>query len=187
MTALHTTYILVFTFALIYVAFRFRRWGKGPAPTDGTQGFRPEVGFTRLDGMESLSLLLDNESKTHVWAEEIEISLSDLVANDQTGDPSCRETLKIRQMVQSKDLLPMSLAGVIYKAAGEPQREYSCVLSSVLRFRMGETWFEKNLEDYRIHMIGLTASGVRRQRKRAPTVRSHEHPREVAVAAAKSK
>jgi len=62
-------------------------------------------------------------------------------------------------------MLPISLAGVIYKAAGEPQREHSSVLSSVIHYRIGEKWFESNLDNYKIQMIGLTASGLQRQRK----------------------
>ena len=49
--------------------------------------------------MASLSLLLANESDTYVWAEEIEIFLSGLSAEEQTAEPSCREIQKIRQMV----------------------------------------------------------------------------------------
>lgn len=140
------------------------RQRSAPDPTDRTGGFRPSIGFTRLDGMASLSLLLANRSRDHVWAEEIEILLSSLAANDQTAEPTYREIQKIRQMVPPRDMLPISLAGVIYKAAGDPQRKYSGVLSSVLRFRIGDEWNEKQLDNYRIRMMGLTAVGVRRER-----------------------
>lgn len=185
--AVHATYVLFFALVLIYGGLRLRRWRNGTASIDGTEGFRPQIGFSRLDGMQSLSLLLENESNRNVWAEEIEIFLTELVANDQTAEPSCREVLRIRQMTGPSDVLPISLAGLIYKAAGEPQREYSCALSSVLRFRIGEEWFERNLENYRIRMIGLTASGIRRKRKPVSQFQPQEQPQEVAAVAARMK
>jgi hypothetical protein len=56
----------------------------------------------------------------------------------------------------------------MYKAAGEPQRHYSCVLSSTVRYRIDEEGFEKELEVYRIRMIGLVAASVRRERNFVP-------------------
>ncbi len=132
---------------------------------DKSSGFRPSIGFTRLDGMESLSLLLENESKKNIWVEEIEIFLTNLVAEKQTGVPSFREVHKIRQVVRSGDMLPISLSEVIYRAAGEPQRKHSSILSSLVRYRIDEQFLEKKLGNYRIQMIGLTASGVQRERK----------------------
>jgi len=158
--------LLVFLVVLGYAALRV--WLRSSDARDSknrSDGFRPRIGFTRLDGMESLSLLIENETRTHIWAEEIEITLSDLVAVSQTAEPSFHEIQKIRQVVQPGDMLPISLAGAIYKAAGEPQRKHSSVLSSVIRYRIGEKWFERNLDSYKIQMIGLTASGVQRQRK----------------------
>ncbi len=166
MILMRVVVLLVFLVALGYAALRvWLRRSNSRDSKNGSDGFRPQVGFTRLDGMESLSLLLANETRTHVWAEEIEITLSDLVAISQTAEPSFREIQKIRQLVPPGETLPISLAGVIYKAAGEPQRKHSSVLSSVIRYRIGEKWFEKNLDDYRIQMIGLTASGAQRERK----------------------
>ena len=158
--------VLVLLVALGYVALRaWLRRSNSRDTENGSDGFRARIGFTRLDGMESLSLLLANEARTQVWAEEIEIYLSELVAISQTAEPSFHEIQKIRQLVSPGDTLPISLAGVIYKAAGEPQRKHSSVLSSVIRYRIDEKWFERKLDDYRIQMIGLTASGVQRQRK----------------------
>jgi hypothetical protein len=150
-----------------------RRKGGGGAPDEPT-GFRPRIGFTRLDGMVSLSLLLDNESHEHVWAEEIEIYLSDLRAEQQASEAPCRGTRKIRQWVRSGDMLPISLCEAIYLAAGSPQRKYSCALSSVLRYRIGEERLEKKLENYRIRMAGFTASGIHRDRKPVPSIPAKE-------------
>lgn len=191
MIATRTVYLIVVGLMLAYVAFRFRRSQKSANPVDGVPGFRPGIGFSSFDGMQSISLLLENESAVNIHVEEIEISLRDLVASDQTAEPPCREVLRIRQTVCPEDVLPISLAGVIYKAAGEPQREYSCGMSAVLRFRVGENSFERNLEECRIQMVGLTASGIRRERKRTPqpipVPRVQEAPRSIAAVAAKSK
>ncbi|HEX3766790.1 MAG TPA: hypothetical protein VHT72_00360 [Puia sp.] len=172
---------IVVVFALGFTALQNWRQKKSSVQNDKHHGFCPRIGFSRLDGMESLSLLLENGLHTHVWAEEIEIFLTELVANNQTADPTLRGTKKIRQMVRHGDTLPISLAEVIYKAAGEPQRKYSSVLFSKLRYRVGEEWFEKELEACRIQMLGLTLSDVRRERNPAQKLPIQEKPKEVAT------
>jgi hypothetical protein len=185
-------FIRISVLLMVAIAFGYyvlRSWRRKNAhdSTDGRSGFRPRIGFTRLDGMASLSLLLANKSKAYVWAEEIEIFLSDLSADEQTAEPSCHGIQKIRQMVVRGDLLPISLSEVIYKAAGDPQRKYSCVLSSVLRYRIGEERFEKNLENYRVRMIGLTASGIHRERKPVPPLQTRDKSRDAPAVATKPK
>jgi hypothetical protein len=180
-------FLFIFIAALAYAALRVWQHRKAASDTDDGSGFRPSVGFSRMDGMESLSLLLANESWTHVWVEEIEIFLSGLVAENQTSEPTLRGIQKIRQMIRARDTLPISLAGAIYKAAGEPQRKHSSVLSSVLRYRIGEEWLEKNLDNYRIQMIGLTASGVQIEREPVPQFQSHEKPEPAEVMTTKPK
>lgn len=170
-----------------YAALRIWRRENGRDPMDQSDGFRPRIGFTSLDGMASLSLLLANGSKKYVWVEEIEIFLSGLSADEQTANPSCHEIQKIRQMVPGGDTLPISLSEVIYKAAGDPQREYSCVLSSVLRYRIDEEPFEKKMENYRLQMLGLTASGIQRERKPVPPFPLPERSQDVPALAAKLK
>jgi hypothetical protein len=168
MIIMRATFLLVFATALGYSVLRFWRRRNPQDPTDRSAGFRPSIGFTRLDGMASLSLLLANGSKRNVWAEEIEIFLSGLSAEEQTADPTFHAIQKIRQMVTAGDTPLISLSEVIYKAAGDPQRKYSCVLSSILRYRIGEERFEKKMENYRLQMLGLTASGIQRERKPVP-------------------
>jgi hypothetical protein len=178
---------LVIAIALAYTLSRAWRHGNDRDAPDQIKGFRPRIGFTRLDGMVSLSLLLENESSEHVWAEEIEIFLSDLKAEEQASEPSSRGVRKIRQMVRSGDMLPISLCETIYKAAGDPQRRYSCALSSVLRYRIGEEWFEKRLENHRIRMAGLTASSIHRERKPVPFPENSEETSNAPAMAIKMK
>jgi hypothetical protein len=156
---------LVSGIAFFYLAQHYWRRKSRADRLDRSAGFRPSIGFTHFDEMVSLSLLLENKCKYDVWAEELEIFLSELTAEDQTAEPSRHEVQRIRQLVPSDDTLPISLGQIIYKAAGGPQLNYSCVLSSVLRFRIGEERFERNLENYRVQMLGLTASGIQRERK----------------------
>ena len=187
MTVAHISFFVVPIIALAYLALRLRQSASRSALVDGIPGFRAGIGFTTLDGMQSVSLLLENESTANIWAEKIEISLADIDAHNQTAQPSYQETLRILQMVGASDALHMSLAELIYKAAGGPQREYSCTLSSVLHFRIGENWFERKLEMYRVDMVGLTAAGVRRERARMgePVLRPADQPQSVAAAAGK--
>ena len=84
-------------------------------------------------------------------------------------------------------MLPISLCEVIYKAAGNPQRSYSCVLSSVLRYRIGEELFVRPMENYRIRMKGLTVTSVHRERKPVPPIQVPENPRDIPAIAAKLK
>jgi hypothetical protein len=180
MNILFSTLSVAILTALGYSALRGRRRKQRAAELELHYGFRPCIGFTRLDGMASLSLLLENHFPKHIWAEEIEISLSELVADNQTAEPTLRGIQKIRQMVAPKDTLPISLAEVIYKAAGEPQRKHASVLTSVLRYRVGENWFEKDMGAYRIRMMGLTVSDVKGERNSGQK-RAHEKITEVAI------
>jgi hypothetical protein len=179
--------LLVLAVALVYFTLRAWRERDRTDSTDKSRGFRPRIGFTRLDGMASLSLLLINKSSEYVWAEEVEIFLSGLIADQQTAEASGHEIQKIRQMVRPGDTLPISLAEVIYKAAGDPQRKYSCILSSVLHYRIDEDWSDKRLENYKIRMIGLTASGVQRARQPVPPFQNLGKTRDVPEPATKSK
>ena len=187
MIVVRATFFLVLAVALGYGVVRVWLWKSGSVAKDKKNGFRPKIGFTRLDGMVSLSLLLENESTENVWAEEIEIFLSSLRAEDQASEPSLHEIQKIRQMVRSGDMLPVSLCEVIYKAAGNPQRKYTCVMSSVLRYHIGEDRFEKSMENYRLRMAGLTVSSIHRERKPAPRFQIQEESREVPTMAVKLK
>jgi hypothetical protein len=76
---------------------------------------------------------------------------------------------------------------VIYKAAGNPQRRYSCVLSSVLRYRIGEEQFEKKMETYRLRMLGLTASGISREREPVHPIQAQDKSLDVPALATKLK
>jgi hypothetical protein len=181
------TLFIVFAIVLGYTVLRFWRRRNASVLADRSAGFRPTIGFTRLDGMASLSLLLANGSKRNIWAEEIEIFLSALTAEEQTALPSFHEIQKIRQMVTPGDTSPISLSEVIYKAAGDPQRKYSCVLSSVLRYRIGEERFEKKMENYRLQMLGLTASGIQRERKPVPPFLPQGKSQDVPAVAAELK
>jgi hypothetical protein len=181
------SFFLACAIALGYAVVHFWRRRNVPDRMDKSAGFRPRIGFSRLDGMVSLSLLLENGSKENVWAEEIEIFLSGLSADQQTAEPSFHEVQKIRQMVRSGDTLPISLCEVIYKAAGDPQRKYSCVLSSVLRYRIGEQRLEKKMENYRLRMMGLTASSVHTERKPVPPFEVQEKPQDFPAVATRLK
>jgi hypothetical protein len=187
MIILRATVLLAVTIGLGYAALRLWRHRNRSEAADKYRGFRPRIGFTRLDGMASLSLLLANDSDRHVWAEEIEIFLSSLTAEEQTAEPSCREIQKIRQTVRSGDMLPISLCEAIYKAAGDPQRKYTCVMSSVLRYRIGEESFERNMENFTVRMVGLTVSSIHRKRKPVPAVQSRENSHAVPAMAMKLK
>lgn len=164
LTTTRALFLLLTTILLSISVVRIWRSKFGRANHANGVQFHANIGFTRLDGFKSVALLLENESNAPVWTEEIEIALADLNANQQTSEPSCHEILKIRQTVSPTDLLPISLVETIYNAAGRPQRHYSCVLSSLVRYRVGEKWIEEQLPAYRVKMVGLTVAGVRHEK-----------------------
>jgi len=178
---------LLFIAAPAYFAlrtlFRLRNRGTNDTGID----FRPSIGFTRLDGWVSLALLLENKSEINVWAEEIEIALTDLIADDQTSEASCHGIHKIRQTIQPQDMLPISLVETIYEAAGNPQRKYSCVMSAIVRYRAGENWFEKPMQPYRLNMAGLTVVNNRPERWTKSEFKPQEKSRDAQTLQFKSK
>ncbi len=150
--------------ALIYFAVRIWTHQSDGSLSGTGVDFRPSIGFTHMDGWASLALLMLNKSEWNVWAEEIEIALTNLIAYDQTSEASYREIQKIRQTVQPRDMLPISLMETIYRAAGKPQTKYSCVMSAVLRYRVGEKWVERPLQPYKLRLAGLTVVSNHRER-----------------------
>jgi hypothetical protein len=176
--AMYAFALLVPAGAVAYFAIRIRRGKSDPHVQVKEFDFRPSIGFARQDGWQSVALLLENEADVLVWTEEIEIALTDLVATRQASDPSCHEVLKVRQNVPPHDLLPMSLVETIYQAAGRPQRKYSCVLSSVVRYRVGEKWFEEPMRSYRLKMKGFKVANIRQERKIAYSFQPWNKPQD---------
>jgi hypothetical protein len=177
-TGIRGAILLLLLGALVYVFARSRRGRAKSAQRRNGVDFRPNIGFARQDGFKSVAILLDNKSRTPVWTEEIEIALTELTANQQTADATCHETHKIRQTVGPGDLLPISLVETIYVAAGKPQRKYSCVMSSLVRCRVGERCFQKTMPAYRLKMIGLTVAGIRRERHSTYVFASQDQPQD---------
>ncbi len=163
--SIRTAILLLLAGAIVYLLLRIGRSRANSGKRRSGVDFRSTIGFAMQDGYKSVALLLTNKSRAPVWTEEIEIALTELTANQQTAEATCHETHKIRQTVGSQDLLPISLVETIYLAAGKPQRKYSCIMSSMVRYRAGEKWFEETMPAYRLRMIGLTVAGIRRERK----------------------
>jgi hypothetical protein len=170
-----------------YFAWRIWRRRRNLATRDAEIDFRPSIGFTRMDGWASLALLMLNKSDSNVWAEEIEIVLADLIADDQTSEASCHGVQKIHQFIRPFDMLPVSLVETIYKAAGEPQRKYSCVISTIVRYRAGEQSFEMPMHPYRLRMAGLTVVSNRRERWTKSEFKPQNKSRNPQLAGTKSK
>jgi hypothetical protein len=145
-----------------------RSWRRKENQTAGSSddGFRPRIVFTRREGWVSLNLNLENPSQEKIWAEEAELVLTELVAQNQTAEAPLREIQKIRQTINPGDMLPISLAEAIYKAAGKPQSTYNSLLSATVRYRStaGDVLSEIRLPTYRIVMASLKARNVSRVR-----------------------
>jgi hypothetical protein len=169
-------FLLLLAGVLIYMLLRAWLGRENSRKRRDGIDFRPSIGFAMQDGFKSVALILDNKARVPVWTEEIEIALTNLVAQQQTSEATCHQTHKIRQTVSPQDLLPISLVETIYLAAGKPQRKYSCILSSLVRYRVGEKWFEETMPAYRLKMIGLTVAGIRRERECGYVFKPREKP-----------
>jgi len=174
--ALLTTAALVFVIALPVLALRFRRRKNDEEANEPGAGFRPDIGFSDLDGMTTLSLLLANKTDAEVWVEKLEIFLAELDATYQAGRPSYYGVQTIREALGPDEHTSISLSAAVYKASGECQRWYSFVLSSVVRYRIGEQRLEKRLADYRVEMMGFITSSLRREREPMRTLRTEIKP-----------
>lgn len=168
--------VLVIALALLTLSLR-RRKNRGLGKEAGA-GFRPDIGFSGLDGMTSLSLLLTNKANTDIWVEDIEIFLGELDASFQAARPSYYGVQPIRESLGPGDQSSISLSALVYKAGGECQRWYSFVLSSVVRYRIGDQWLERRLSDYRVEMIGFITASLRRERKTMRPIRTDPKGRE---------
>jgi hypothetical protein len=179
--------LLLVTGAVFLSLLRLRRGKSGPGKRSNGIDFYPTIGFAWQDSFKSVALLLANKSGAHVWTEEIEISLQELAAEEQTSVASCHEVHEIRQSVSPRDLLSISLMETIYNAAGRPQRKYSCLMLSVVRFKVGEKWFEEQLPAYRLKMRGLTVASIRPARKSAGNLRNQDNLRAMSPASLRLK
>jgi hypothetical protein len=122
--------------------------------------FSAKLRIIRDDGWVSLELLLLNDARMTVWVEEAKVVLTDLDANWQTSIATGQARHEIRQSVQPKETLSVSLASAIYDASGRPQGTYSCLIYPEVRYRFDEEWFSRTLDTYRVTMGALTVLGL---------------------------
>jgi hypothetical protein len=113
----------------------------------------------------SLNLVIVNRSRIDIWAEEAKVALSDLETDGKAPTPATHTILTIRRYVTPSETLRVNLADTVYKAAGRPRAMYSCLVSTVIRYRTDESdqqQFEQTLPSYRAKMISLVPISLRR-------------------------
>jgi hypothetical protein len=71
---------------------------------------------------------------------------------------------EIRQHLRAHESLELSFVQAIYDATGKPQGSYSCLICIDVRCRVGEQWFHKALDAFKVEMIGFKPRGLRRLR-----------------------
>ena len=145
----------------------FRWWRKirtetGPAAINCAL----ELSINRANGRVSLELFLANHVARTVWVEEAKVVLTGLDTSWQTSIPPGQAKREIRQHVRAHESLELSVAQAIYDAAGKPQGSYSCLICIDVRYRVGEQWFHKALDTFKVQMAGLKPRGLRRLRWR---------------------
>jgi hypothetical protein len=80
----------------------------------------------------------------------------------------------------------VSLAASIYNAAGRPQGQYSCLVSTDVRYRVFDEWCYAELETCRVEMAGLTAVDLRRAHRDNKKIRQRNGPVDIATPERKS-
>jgi len=161
----------------VWKGILFRWWRKPGFELEHIEiKFSPQLKINRYDGGGSLDLLLVNDANLTVWVEEARVVLTDLDATWQTAIPTCQAKHEIRQNVRANESLELSLAGAIYDAAGRAQGRYSCLIFVVVRCRVGEEWFNKALDTYKLEMTGLKARSLHRSRWYEKKLKPSGHP-----------
>jgi hypothetical protein len=155
----------------------FRWWRKPGSESEHIEiKFSPQLKINRYDGGGSLDLLLVNDANMTVWVEEARVVLTDLDATWQTAIPTCQAKHEIRQNVRANESLELSLARAVYDASGRAQGRYSCLIFVVVGCRVGEEWFNKALDTYKLEMTGLKARGLHRLRWYEKKTRPGDRP-----------
>jgi len=126
--------------------------------------FAPKLMICRERGWVNLELSLVNRSSWTVWVKEATVTLADLNAVSQSEVATGQARHEILQNVGANDTLSVSLAVAIYNAAGRPQGQYSCLVSTDVRYRVFDEWCDAKLETCRVDMAGLTAVDLRSAR-----------------------
>ncbi len=155
----------------------FRWWRKPGSESEHIEiRFAPQLKINPNDGGGSLDLVLVNDAGMTVWVEEATVVLTDLDAIWQTSIPNGQARHEIRQNVRANESLVLSLVAAIYDAAGRAEGRYSCFMGVVVRCRVGEEWFNKALDTYRVEMTGLKARSLHRLRWYEKKARPSDRP-----------
>jgi hypothetical protein len=148
--------------------------------------FAPKLVIYRERGWVTLELSLVNRSSWMVWVEEATVILDDLDAASQSEVATGQARYEILQNVGANDTLNVSLAASIYNAAGRPQGQYSCLVSTDVRYRIFDEWCYAELETCRVEMAGLTAVDLRRAHRDNKKIRQRNRPVDIATPERKS-
>jgi hypothetical protein len=124
---------------------------------------RPRLILTLEKEVGELNLVISNRSCRGIWAQEARVHLIDVKTNGETYTPS-GATLRICEFIGPSETLRISLIGTIYDIAERPQGVYSCLISTVMRFRPDESdeEFEQTVAPYDAAMVALVPISLRR-------------------------
>jgi hypothetical protein len=119
-----------------------------------------------------LNLAVANRLDAKIWVERAAFVITDLDASMQSGPASGLGSVEIREFIRSREDLHVSLIEAVYNAAGKPQGVYSFVFNCTIRYRLGERWLESESPVFRVEMVRLSASRVRRAPAAKTTTRA---------------
>jgi len=152
-------FIFLASFVLVSVTvFCIARARRSP----GQSGIRSSLELTPQDGWSLLNLAVVNHHDTKVWVERAVLTLTELNANMPSGPASGSGAVEIREFIRSGESLCVSLIEAVYNAAGKPQGAYSFLIRCTTRYRLGEEWLESESPVFKVEMVRLSGTRVRR-------------------------
>jgi hypothetical protein len=113
----------------------------------------------------SLSLVIANQFRTSIWAEEVAVAVVSDAETKRERYKTTQTILKICKQVSPFETLPISLMNTIYNVAGRPHGFYSCAIFAVLRYRMNrhdKPELEQPLPPYHARITGLVPISLKR-------------------------
>jgi hypothetical protein len=157
--AIPVSCFVILSITAVVLAYRFRRRNdRGPVQIK----IRPDIRSGQFDGWATLQLEAINRSDLKIWLEDAEFLIGDLDANYQTALPSNRKVHSIKQAIQPRESLTLSIASTLYEAAGKPQGNFSFEFVGNVRYRLGQRWQEIRTDHHRIEMAALSVLKFKR-------------------------
>lgn len=153
--------IVVAILSIVWLALKVWRDNRG---LDSEVNLKADLHVSKDQGWTFFNLLLVNGCRMNVAVVDATFTISGLVAQFQASPAATETTFKIRRIVKPGAALGVDLVEHFYNAAGRPQRSYTFVVATTVRYRARGKVVEQALPLYRVKMFALSANRLWRVR-----------------------